>query len=266
MNADSLEPSERRVSIDDDSLLIVEGGRGEPLLVLHDELGYPGWLNWSAALAESRRLIIPMAPGFGITPRLDWVSSVRDLACLYGRLLRESALERMDVLGFSFGGWVAAEMAANSPGQFARMILVAPMGIKPAQGEIRDLFMNSAPEYLRAGIYQPASCAEYLKLYGNPPAPAQIEQWEEARAQIARLAWSPYMHNQSLPFLLKGVRTISTLLIWGAQDAVVPAAVADRYRESINGAQVAVIEECGHRPEIERTQEFVNIVRRFISS
>lgn len=266
MNADSLASSERRVFIDEVPLLLVEGGRGEPLLVLHDELGYPGWLTWNARLAEDRRLIIPLAPGFGRSPGLDWLSSVRDLACFYGRLLRDLGLDRVDVLGFSFGGWVAAEMAVNSPGQFARMMLVAPMGIRPLEGEILDLFLRSAPEYLSAGIYQRASCAEYLKLYGNQPTQPQIEQWEEARAQVARLAWSPYMHDPSLPSLIRGIRSLPTLLVWGERDAIIPASTARRYRESLPDAQIAVLQECGHRPELERTQDFVSIVRKFINS
>ncbi|HUY19232.1 MAG TPA: alpha/beta fold hydrolase [Candidatus Binataceae bacterium] len=266
MSTDSIQPCERQVLIDEIPLMLVEGGRGAPLLVLHDELGYPGWLAWNASLAEHRRLIIPMAPGFGRSPGLDWLSSLRDLACLYGRFLRDNGFDRVDVLGFSLGGWLAAEMAVNWPGQFARMMLVAPMGIKPSEGEILDLFMRSAPEYLRAGICQPASCAEYLKLYGRQPTQPQLEQWEEARAQVARLAWSPYMHNPSLPSLLRGVRSMPTLLVWGERDAVVPAATARRYQESIPDAQIALLRECGHRPEIERTQEFVNIIRQFIGS
>jgi pimeloyl-ACP methyl ester carboxylesterase len=266
MSADSLGPSQRQVFIDDAPLLLVEGGQGEPLLVLHDEVGYPGWLSWNALLAEGRKLIIPMAPGFGMSPRLDWLSSVCDLACFYGRFLRESGLDRVDVLGFSFGGWVAAEMAVNSPGQFARMMLVAPAGVKPPEGEILDLFLRSASEYLRASVYQPAACAEYLKLYGDSPTQSQIEQWEEARAQIARLAWSPYLHNPSLPRLMKGIRSVPTLLVWGERDAVIPVSTARRFRESIPDVQVALLEECGHRPEIERTREFVEIVRKFIRS
>ena len=264
--ADGLLPAERQVLIDDIPLMLVEGGRGDPLLVLHDELGYPGWLAWNAGLAEHRRLIIPMAPGFGRSPRVDWISSLRDLACFYGRLLREIGLERIDLLGFSFGGWVAAEMAVNSPGQFGRMMLVAPAGIKPPEGEILDLFLRSAPEYLRASICEPANCAEYLKLYGDAPAQDQIEQWEDARAQVARLAWSPYMHNPSLPSLMRGARSVQTLLVWGTRDAVVPASAARRYQESIPDAELVLLQECGHRPEIERTGDFVNIIRKFLST
>jgi len=265
MTTDRPHPSEREILLDEASLTLIEGGRGAPLLILHDELGYPGWLSWNAMLAEDRKLIIPMAPGFGKSPRRDWLSSVRDLASLYARLLRELELDQVDVLGFSMGGWIAAEMAVNSPAQFSRMILVAPAGIKPPQGEILDMFLQSAPEYIRAGVNEPAACAEYLRLYGEPPTPSQIAQWEEARAQVARIAWSPYLHNPSLPMLMKGVRSLSTLLIWGEQDAVIPASTARRFKESIPDAQIALLPNCGHRPELEMTPDFVKIVRRFLT-
>ena len=44
-------------------LAIIKGGKGKPLLVLHEELGHPGWLSWHAALAKDRTLIIPIQPG-----------------------------------------------------------------------------------------------------------------------------------------------------------------------------------------------------------
>lgn len=64
----SQEWSERTVRIGGIQLPLVTGGSGKPLLILHDELGYPGWLNWQTALAKERTLLIPMAPGFGDRP------------------------------------------------------------------------------------------------------------------------------------------------------------------------------------------------------
>ena len=55
------------------ALPLVRGGSGPPLLVLHDELGYPGWMTWNEELAQHRELIIPLQPGFGKTPQLDWI-------------------------------------------------------------------------------------------------------------------------------------------------------------------------------------------------
>ena len=94
----SAEWSERIVRVAGIELPVVTAGSGKPLLVLHDELGYPGWLSWQAALGKERTLIIiPMAPGFGRAPRIEWVESARDLGGVYSRMLREEKLADIDV-------------------------------------------------------------------------------------------------------------------------------------------------------------------------
>ena len=75
-----------------------------------------------------------------MSPRVDWLRSVGDLANFYSQVMVEQGWVGADVIGFSFGGWIAAEMAAQNPGQFASLTLVAPFGIKPPAGMIRDLF------------------------------------------------------------------------------------------------------------------------------
>ena len=70
-------------------LTVVRGGKGKPLLMLHDELGYPGWMTWNEELAKDRQLIIPLQPGFGKTPKIDWIRSFRDLAGFYANVVRE---------------------------------------------------------------------------------------------------------------------------------------------------------------------------------
>src|SRR5579883_231110 len=105
-------------------LAIIKGGRGKPLLVLHEELGHPGWLNWHDALAQERELIIPIQPGMGNSPRVEPIRSVTQLGLFYGWVLRDLKLAPIDVLGFSMGAWAAAEMASVNPRQFNRMVLV----------------------------------------------------------------------------------------------------------------------------------------------
>jgi len=262
----SQEWSERTVRIGGIQLPLVTGGSGKPLLILHDELGYPGWLNWQTALARERTLLIPMAPGFGRSPRIEWVDSVRDLASVYARMLREEGLDDIDVIGFSFGGWVAAEMIASYPGQFRRCVLVAPGGIKAPEGELMDVFLVPAQSYLRATVLNPSATPEFSSLYGEPNTAEQFELWEDARAEFARLAWQPYFHNPSLPHLLEGVANQSILLIWGRQDRVVPRSVMDLYNRALTGSKLVVFEDCGHRPEIERTDQFVSEVRKFLEA
>jgi pimeloyl-ACP methyl ester carboxylesterase len=257
--------SEETVRVAETDLALIKGGSGKPLLIFHDELGYPGWMAWNAALAESRTLLIPLQPGFGQTPRLDWIRTYRDLAGFYSQMVREMRLEPIDVIGFSAGGFIAAEMAAADPKIFSHMVLVAPMGIKPNEGEILDFFALTIRHHLRATVTEPDKTLEFAQIYGGEMTPAQFEAFEEARAETARLGWEPFMHNPSLPYLLRGLTT-PTLLIWGTRDEVVPRGCIEEYRKAIPRAQVVEIEGAGHRPEIEDALSFERAVEKFLKA
>ncbi len=258
--------TEETVKVAGTELVLVRGGSGEPLWIFHDELGYPGWMTWNEELAKERELLIPLQPGFGRTPRLDWIRSYRDLGGFYARVLREMELAPVDVIGFSAGGFIAAEMAASDPKIFKHMVLVAPMGLKPTEGEIMDIFPLTIRTHLRATVADPEKTPEFARIYGGEMTPQQFELFEDARAETARIGWEPYMHNPSLGYLLEGVKNLPTLLIWGTKDAIVPRGCIEAYQRAISGARVAEIEGVGHRPEIENPSQFVKFVREFLAS
>ena len=255
--------SEETIRLPDTELTMIKGGSGRPLLIFHDELGYPGWMAWNAALAENRTLLIPLQPGFGKTPRVEWIRTYRDLAGFYAQMVRQMSVDPVDVIGFSAGGFIAAEMAAADPRIFSHMVLVAPMGIKPNEGEILDFFALTIRHHLRSTVAEPDRTPEFRHIYGGEMTPAQFEAFEDARAETARIGWEPFMHNPSLPYLLHGLAT-PTLLIWGARDAVVPRGCIDEYRRVIPGAQVAEFAGVGHRPEIEDALSFERAVEKFL--
>jgi pimeloyl-ACP methyl ester carboxylesterase len=92
------------------------GGSGTPLLVIHGELGVPGWLESFAHLAEHHDVIVPSLPGYGRSTRPDWVMSVHDLAAWVTWFARDADLRTpVNVIGCSLGGWVAAEIATVAP-------------------------------------------------------------------------------------------------------------------------------------------------------
>ncbi len=258
-------PAEETIAVANARLAMIKGGAGKPLLILHDELGYPGWMTWNESLAHERTLLIPLQPGFGKTPRLEWIRSFRDLAGFYSQVVRELRLDPIDVIGFSAGGFIAAEMAACDPKIFSRMVLVAPMGLKPEHGEIMDIFPITMRTHLRATVADPFATPEFTKLYGGEMTPAQFEAFEDARAESARIGWEPYMHNPSLPHLLHAT-TIPTLLVWGTRDKVVPRGCIEAYQKAIAGAQLGLIENVGHRPEIENSAEFERLVIKFLAA
>lgn len=247
------------------SLHLIKGGQGDPLLIIHGEIGHPGWMQYHEALAQNHTLYIPLIPGFGVTARSEWIFNMRDMAGWYLEALDDLGLGQIDVIGFSLGGWIAAEMATMSPSQFKSLTLVGAAGIKPPEGEIFDMFLVVAKEYMEECIKDPASTPEYAILSPEEPTPEQTEEWEEAREGAARLAWKPYMYYYTMPQLLSRLKNLPTLIVWGKDDTVMPLSCAELYNSSIKGSQLVLIDDCGHNPEFEKPDEFVNVVSKFLS-
>lgn len=260
-----MESIEKVIDVGGIGVVTLEGGSGRPLLMLHDELGFPGWMRWNEALAGSHRFVVPLQPGFGRTERVDWFTSVRDVASFYARMLRESGLGRVDVIGFSMGGWIAAEMAAADPGLFERMVLVAPLGIRPAEGEILDFLGMTMRRHVMATVSNQGA-EEVALMYGGGISPEQFELFEAARAESSRLAWEPFMHDRSLPHRLAGVQGPASLVVWGERDQVVPRGCAEAYAQALPGARLEVIPGAGHRPEIEGRDRFIALVSEFLEA
>ena len=98
---------------------------------------------------------------------------VHDLAYFYRWLIDALQLAPLPILGFSMGGWLAAEMVAMYPASISRMVLVGAAGIKPSVGEITDIFLITPEEVLQKQFYDPTQAPEYEQLYGREPTPEQ---------------------------------------------------------------------------------------------
>jgi pimeloyl-ACP methyl ester carboxylesterase len=253
---------ERKIEVDGVDVSVLEAGKGPALLILHDEMGPADWQEWHEMLSGHRRLVMPVAPGFR-GDRIKWMRNVTDLSRFYGRMLREMGGSPVDVVGFSFGGWIAAEMAVNNPTQLRRLALVSPFGVKPEQGVIMDMYIMTTAEYLKASVVDPEKTAEFGKLF-NQATPQTIESWEDSRIESAQLGWEPYMHNPSLPHHLRGLKGLPALVVYGEQDAILPESAAKTYAQNIPGAKLVVLTGCGHRPEIEDAATFVKTLTKFI--
>jgi len=240
-------------------------GSGAPLLVIHGELGVPGWLESFAQLAERYDVIVPSLPGYGRSARPDWIMSVHDLAAWITWFARDLDLGTpVNVIGCSLGWWVAAEIATVAPQFFNKLVIVGAMGIKPKQGEIFDYFLESGLTGLRRAFHRPEQSSEFMRYWGKEWTPEEADLVEQHREMTCRLAWRPYMHSLTLRHLLPGAVT-PTLLVWGREDAITPLECGEIYRTAIPRSQLAVIENCGHVPEMEKPAEFARLVGDFLA-
>jgi pimeloyl-ACP methyl ester carboxylesterase len=246
------------------SVELRRGGKGAPLLVIHSELGVPGWLDSFARLAEHYDVIVPSLPGYGRSTRPDWIMGVHDLAAWVTWLARDLDIRTpVNVVGSSLGGWVAAEIATVAPQFINKMVLVGAMGIKPDRGEIFDYFLDGGLTGLRRAFHRPDESAEFKRYWGKEWTPEEADLVEQHREMTCRIAWKPYMHSLTLRHLLPGSRT-PTLLVWGREDAITPMSSAEIYQRAIPRARLVTIANCGHMPEMEKPADFVELVRNFL--
>ena len=111
MTTSTVSSIEETVHVGAVGLHVLRGGSGRPALVLHGMEGPEGWLDFHDRLAVNAQVIAPSHPGFGASPRPDWMESITHQAQFYEWYLRETGFEQVDLIGFGIGGWIAAEMA-----------------------------------------------------------------------------------------------------------------------------------------------------------
>src|SRR3546814_4863716 len=134
-------------------------------------------LPFHDALADGRDLIIPDHPGFGGTDDFSSLKTIDDLVYHYLDLLDALGLDRVDLIGASFGGWITAELAVHSPERFPHLVLLGPAGLRIPGASIPDLFIMTPPPLIGApfpdrGMVEPILC--------TPPTPEENPRPEPA--------------------------------------------------------------------------------------
>jgi len=253
--------SEHTVEVSGAKLHVRRSGSGSPILILHHDIGTLDKLAFYDELAASHDVVISDFPGWGRSPRLEWMRHPRDVAILLQGLKSELGLSSAALIGLGFGGWVAAEMAAMAPREVAKLVLVGAMGIKPTEGDILDQAIISYIDYPQAFFHERKSFEAH---YGNVTTD-QLEAWDIAREMSFRIAWKPYMYSQSLPHLLGAVKA-PTLLVWGDDDKVVPVSAAHRFKTALPNARLEIVKGSGHAVEMEKASELLKLVSPFLAA
>lgn len=244
-------------------LEVFDRGQGRPILLLHEEDGLNPQVPFLSLLAEHGHVIAPSHPGFGHSPNSTFIDTVDDLSYLYLDLLTELNLRNVVVVGCSLGGWIAAEMAVKSTERIAKLILIAPAGIKVGDRETRDIpdiFAFSPVEVTRLKYHDPTRAViDYTMLSDD-----ELTVIARNREATALYVWEPYFHNPKLRYRLHRI-DIPTLLLWGASDRfVTPGYYGVAYQKAIPGAKLEIIDEAGHLPHIEQPQVVADRIRKFL--
>lgn len=247
---------------EDLKLEIVRRGKGPPLLLLPGEEALETDAPFLDELAQSYEIIIPSPPGFGHSTRPDWVTGPDDIAYMVLDVVDALGLKGVPVIGFSFGGWIAAEMATKNDGFISKLVLVDPYGVKtgkPTDREIADVWLLNPDEVKALKWHDAAKGERDFKAMPEDKLTIVARNIET----FTRFGWEPYLHNPKLKHRLHRIKA-PTLLVWGENDGIVTPTYGEAYRKLIPGSRLAVIPQAGHLPHIEQPQAFLAELRKFL--
>jgi pimeloyl-ACP methyl ester carboxylesterase len=239
-------------------------GQGAPLLFLHGYERHPGGARFLERLAETRTVYAPEQPGYGSSGGFEHIQDIFDLVLFYRELIRVLGHERVDVIGHSSGGMLAAELAALSPEQVGSLVLVDPFGLWLDDQPSQDPF-GEAGAVKAAKWHDPAAIPspEPTIFVPDPADPhGAILFQAQNLATATKFLWP--IADRGLRRRLPYVRA-RTLIVNGASDALVPPAYAEEFARLIPDAEVALIDAAGHYPLIEQEDEFITVVSQFLN-
>jgi pimeloyl-ACP methyl ester carboxylesterase len=214
-------------------------GSGEPLVLVHGLAG--SWRWWSPLLqllSERRRVYAVNLPRPG--RRVE----AAELSAWLARWLDAAGLERVDLVGHSLGGLVAAELAARAPERATRLVLVAPAGIPCGRNFIaRALPLAGTLAAIRSWL--PMAAADALRL-----GPLALSR---GIVFVSKCDLTPELHSVRAP----------TLIVWGERDHLVPLWVAEQWQRELRSSRLALL-DCGHVPMLEAPRELAASVLPFL--
>ena len=220
---------------------VLAAGGGAPLVYFHSYYERSAWSPFLDHLARSFSVLAPSHPGVAGSTGVETLEDLLDLTLAYDELLTALGVERAHLVGHSFGGMAAAELAAVFPSRARSLTLVSPLGLWRDDAQPADILILPADELAAVLWRDPASpvAVEWGVGMGGDPddIPAQVESLQR-RSSMAKFAWP--IPDKGLHRRLHRIAA-PTLLVWGDADRANPVVYAEEWQRRIKGAALRLL-------------------------
>jgi pimeloyl-ACP methyl ester carboxylesterase len=247
------------VNVNGANIELVRRGKGRPILFLHPHIGLHGSDALIARLAEHAEVIVPSHPGYGHSDLPQGMSTVDDMSYLYLDLLDSLNLRELTVVGASFGGWLAAEIATKTTQRISRLVMMGAVGVKIGPREKSDIVDIFATPRNRWEELTFRDVKHWQRDY-EALSEDELTVIARNRETTALFAWNPYMYNPKLKERLHRIR-VPVLFLWGDADRFAPLDYGRAYSALIPGARFEIVAEAAHFPHIEQAER---VARRIV--
>jgi pimeloyl-ACP methyl ester carboxylesterase len=252
-----------------------EKGTGTPLVLLHGFTSSTySWKDVFEPLSQNFRVIAVDLKGFGFSGKPDGDYSRRAQAMLVGHLLDYLKIDKAWLCGNSMGGEIGLNFALQNPQRVAGLILIDSAGVNvpgsgslapgylllPVVGRVVTALALTSDRLVRQGLeksfYDQTKVTNERVAYYYRPLQTRGGQLAavRARTQANKFPIEPELGRISVP----------TLIIWGAQDALIPLEAGYKINKLIKESRLVIFDSCGHLPQEEMPARVVDEITKFI--
>lgn len=258
-------------------------GNGPPIVLLHGQGENCETWRWVLpALARTNRVFALDLPGAGESAKpTAYAAPPSFYADFLLGFIHALGLERVTIIGASYGGLIAIRVALAAPDRVDALCLVDSSGFgRMTNPALMALTIPGFGDSMAAWWSTPVGSAHFAWMFGAISFAQPLRAPPEWYANMAHLAQTPGHLRSAVLACLRGeldllgqreVRldelssvTIPTLIVWGANDAVVPLHHATNASGRFPNSRLVVIPDCGHVPHVEQPQQFIAAVENFI--
>jgi len=278
------DPDSQFITIDGINVHYKEAGSGSPAIILLHGFGAStySWRNVIQPLSQFGRVIAYDRPAFGLTSRPmpgDWTGqspySTDFQADMLVHLLDAKGIQKAILVGNSAGGTIAIYTALKYPQRVEALLLVdaAVYAGGPSFPDWTRFLLNT-PQASRIGPLLVRSIQEsgmqiLINAWNDPTKitdeirqnyriPLQAQNWDRALWELT-IANAPTQIVERLATL-----NLPVMVMTGDNDQIVPTEQSLRLAKEIPGAQLAVIKACGHVPQEECPDQFLQSANEFL--
>jgi pimeloyl-ACP methyl ester carboxylesterase len=254
--AGSLRPARSTtVTVHGADIALADRDRTRPFLLLHGGGGVATMSGFADLLAERThsRVLLPTHPGFAGTTRPDSLAATKDLAAAYVGLLDALDVSDVTVIGNSFGGWVAAEVALIGSPRVSGAVIVDGIGIEVEDHPMTSAVGLSPAQLQKLSFHDPTKAP-------RPPTTGDTSDTGPSPDVLAMVAYGgPALSDPTLIDRLHDL-DLPVHVIWGESDGIVDTDYGRAFAAAMPTSTFTLLPRSGHLPQVETPEELLGAI------
>jgi pimeloyl-ACP methyl ester carboxylesterase len=241
--------------VDGVKTVVYSAGSGEPVVFFHGAGTLDGF-DFALSWADRFKVIAPYHPGFGESGDDPTFTGMHDYVMHYLELFDALKLDKINLVGLSLGGYLAAKFASEHADRVRKLVLIAPAGMIDPKHPIMDIL--AVPGEQIPGLLVSNFDVLKSKLPEKPDLDFIGDRYREA-GTVARLFWERpgdpkfmrYLHRIKMP----------TMIVWGDEDRIIPVQQTETWRRFLPNADIRVYKGAGHLVHLEKPEALADIAK-----